>query len=595
MDSQHDGAAEREQRLQEALVAYAHAEGVIHRDLKPGNVLVDRDGEPRITDFGLAKRVEGDSGLTATGQVVGTPSYMPPEQARGELDKVGPRADVYAAGAVLYCLLTARPPFQAANPLDTLLQVLEKDPLPVRDLVPQVPRDLETICLKCLEKEPRGRYGSAGEFAADLQRFLNGEPVKARPISRPARVWRWCRRKPAVSSLLAVAALLLLSVAVVSSLGYVRVRRERNNANHQLYLAHMHLAHNAWQAAEITHVQQLLDEHGPQPGKQDLRGWEWYYLKALCQKDLLTLPYRGNDVAGHSRVVAWSPDGQKLAAASWGGTVEVRDASTGKELCTLRGDRGDVHAVAWSPDGQRLAAASGSFGQPGTVRIWPDGQRLATASRDGTVKLWNPATGQQVRSLYGDTAPLEYERNGAKVRGQGGTQWKYILSVAWSANGRFLAAGSRNGTVRIWDTGTGQEICTLRGHEGMAYSVAWSPDSRNLAVGSSNGHNLTGEVIVWNTSLRKRMFTLRGHARPVQAVAWSPDGQRLASGSDDQSIRVWDLPATQEALVLRSRNGGIRAVAWSPDGQKLAAASADGTVTLWNASVSYAGDKKTRQ
>jgi len=208
-------------------IAYAHAEGVIHRDLKPGNVLMDRDGEPRITDFGLAKRVEGDSDLTSTGQVVGTPSYMPPEQARGKLDQVGPPADVYAAGGVLYCLLTARPPFQAANPLDTLLQVLEKDPLPARDLVPQVPRDLETICLKCLKKEPRRRYGSAGEFAEDLQRFLDGEPVKARPISRPARLWRWSRRNPWPAGVLITVATLVVLVSVMATVRYIaRARLE---------------------------------------------------------------------------------------------------------------------------------------------------------------------------------------------------------------------------------------------------------------------------------------------------------------------------------------------------------------------------------
>ncbi len=143
-------------------VAYAHVEGVIHRDLKPGNILLDKDGTPRVTDFGLAKQVEGKSqGLTATGQVLGTPSYMPPEQARGDNAKIGPLADVYSLGAVLYCVLTGRPPFQAANPLDTLRQVLDQDPVPPRVLNRNIPVDLNTICLKCLQKEPQRRYAGA--------------------------------------------------------------------------------------------------------------------------------------------------------------------------------------------------------------------------------------------------------------------------------------------------------------------------------------------------------------------------------------------------------------------------------------------------
>lgn len=198
-------------------VAYAHEQGVIHRDLKPANVLLDKDGQPRVSDFGLAKRIEGESDLTASGQILGTPSYMPPEQAAGKLDQIKETSDIYSLGAILYTLLTGRPPFHADNPLDTLMQVLEQESVSPRQLNPIVPRDLETICLKCLEKEPRRRYTSAQDLGDELQRFLNGEPILARPISMSSRVWRWCKRKPALATASGLAG--LATVAALAILG----------------------------------------------------------------------------------------------------------------------------------------------------------------------------------------------------------------------------------------------------------------------------------------------------------------------------------------------------------------------------------------
>ena len=229
-------AAELIGRASEA-IEYAHVRGVIHRDLKPANILLDQNGNPRVTDFGLAKKVEEDSGLTGSGQIMGTPSYMPPEQAGGNRGEVGPLADVYALGATLYAILTGRPPFQAASAMDTVMQVVSDEPVPPRRLNAAIPRDLETICLKCLEKEPAKRYASAAALGEDLRRFLSGEPIAARPVGRAERAWRWCRRKPVVAGLIASLVVALVAGFMGITLGWLEARRQRSAAEENFRLA----------------------------------------------------------------------------------------------------------------------------------------------------------------------------------------------------------------------------------------------------------------------------------------------------------------------------------------------------------------------
>jgi serine/threonine-protein kinase len=209
-------------------IDYAHQKGIIHRDLKPANVLLTPDGVAKITDFGLAKKLEDESGQTVSGTVLGTPSYMSPEQAEGEIQKVGPLADVYSLGAVLYEMLTGRPPFRGTKMLDTLQMVRTREPVAPCELQPKVPGDLETICLKCLQKDPARRYTSAAALAEDLRRYLAGEPILARPVGAFERFWRWCRRNPRVAALsTAVVLLLIVWAATSSSLAYVAVQNEK--------------------------------------------------------------------------------------------------------------------------------------------------------------------------------------------------------------------------------------------------------------------------------------------------------------------------------------------------------------------------------
>ena len=255
-------------------IHYAHEQGILHRDLKPSNVLIDANDQPRITDFGLAKRLEGDTSLTLSGQMIGSPNFMPPEQATARHGKVGRYSDVYALGGILYHLLTARPPFQADSLEIIVSQVLTAEPVSPRMLIPTVPRDLETICLKCLEKEPSRRYATAQALADELGRFLRGEPILARPLGPTGKVWRWCRRKPALATALGAVVL----VTAVGFLGILtqwrRAEQQRRNAEssellarQNAYAADMNLAQRALEANDVRLAVSLLNKHRPATGE----------------------------------------------------------------------------------------------------------------------------------------------------------------------------------------------------------------------------------------------------------------------------------------------------------------------------------------
>ncbi|WP_372894348.1 protein kinase [Stieleria sp.] len=284
-----------------AAVQYAHEKGVIHRDLKPGNVLMDPNGIPRVTDFGLAKQVAGESDLTRTGQIIGTPAYMPPEQASGDTSKIGPAADIYALGAVLYTMLTGRPPFQAPSPMETLLQVLEHDPAPPRTVNSMVPVDLETICLKCLNKDISHRYRTANELRLDLQRFLDGEPILARPVGRIERTVRWCRRNPRVASLAALCFFCVAAGTVSTAVFALRARDRANMAELALYGSHVGLAHRQVIDGQFTPATWTLNKCDP-----ERRGWEWEHV---------------NLYANRQRTVLTSPENQRLWSLTSNGTA----------------------------------------------------------------------------------------------------------------------------------------------------------------------------------------------------------------------------------------------------------------------------------
>jgi WD40 repeat protein/serine/threonine protein kinase len=613
----HHQAAELVATVAEA-VHYAHQHGILHRDLKPANILLSWEGEapaephapdgsagaspslhrcrPHVTDFGLAKRVEGSAGLTRSGAIVGTPSYMAPEQARGESNRLTTAADVYALGAILYELLTGRPPFQAETPLDILLQVVQDEPVPPSRLRPGLPRDLEIICLKCLVKAPQQRYDSALAVAEELRRWRRGEPILARPVSPLERLGRWCRRNPAVAGALTVVFLSLLASTVISSCFGVAAarsaRREEAKADEarqneklaranaalayrRLYLSDLREVQAAWAKAQVGRVLDLLDSQTPaHTGDMDLRGFEWYYWRRRCQADLPLL--RGHP--GGILSVCFSPDGMRLACGDSTGTLTVWETTAGRLLLTVRSHTTNVTSLAFSPAGRRLAAG----GWPGTVKVWDldanrevlalkghmgniwglcfnlDGKILASGGQEGAVKVWDAADGRQ-RAAF----PTGFDAR---------TQPRMALSP----DGRRLAVAGLPWAIKVWDLAGGREVLKLEKGEWFN-DLAFSPDGQRLAA----AHETV--VSIWDVVNGRETLNLQGHTHTVLSVAFSADGRRLTSAVRDGSVREWDLTTGRETRTVTDLLPRCDTMTLAPDGRSLAAVTSDNAVKLWSA------------
>jgi WD40 repeat protein len=458
-------------------------------------------------------------------------------------------------GAILYECLTGRPPFKAASPLDTISQVVKDEPVCPSQLQSKTPRDLETICLKCLQKDPARRYDSANALADDLGRFQRGEPIAARPVGRLERGWRWCRRNPVVatlSALLVVLGTVGFTAVTLLWLGAEAARKEANEraaaeatarkneetarkdeekarktadeqrkrAEVTLYFNSIRQAAQSSMAGNAVLAQRVLDDC-----RLDLRGLEW----RLLQHGLGGLALDKLDTAVPS--LAFSHDGKRVATAGTDRLIRIHDAVTGKLLKTLPAQPGGVLAVAFHPGGRLLA----------------------TASTDAVVRLWDSQTGKEERTLQGHNDP--------------------VLALAFSPDGRYLLSGSKDFLGMLWPLDPQQGSRALGGHSGEVVGVAFSPNSEVSATASHDG-----TIKLWESRTGKLLRTLRGNNSPVVSVAFMPRGDRLVSATTDGSMTLWETTSGKSLRVLRGSRG---AAILTPDGTRIASAG-DGSVQIWD-------------
>jgi WD40 repeat protein/serine/threonine protein kinase len=639
-------------------MAYAHSRGVLHRDLKPANVLLGPYNETLIVDWGLAKvlgraespiapvpevaiapggkkRAKGPSRVmpplgyssstdTVAGAAFGTPAFMSPEQAEGDLEKLGPASDVYSLGAMLYTLVVGKPAFEYAwCEVTTLIARVKNGEFPPpRKVNPGVPRPLEAICLKAMARLPDQRYAGAEELAGEIESWLADEPVAAHREPRWSRLARWGRRhRPLVTG----AGVLLVAAVVGLTLGLVLLGRAQRETEAQRRVAVREREVATFLSAESSQRAEALrrrdyinrvnlayreseDDNAALSDQylygcpSSLRNWEWSHVHRIGHVELETFvtgdPSQRFDIWS----LAFSPDGKRIAsgAGPWfqarsGPTagLVVRDVETGREIFARRGEPGAVQAVAYSLDGKSLIAATGTTEavtgavltchDPATGQVrWrlseqdtnilglaisPDGKTLLCGcggfnNYDGVgyARLRDAATGKEV----GDKIP----------GGPGG-----VAAVAFSPDGKQVALANR-GLVDVWDLATRSPAFQLSGHRDFVYAVTFSPDGKWVASG---GWDQT--IRLWDRATGRPARTMLGHRGFVRGLSFRPDSRQLISGSEDKSVRLWDVASGREIAAFHGHTGFVHCVAFSPGGVQAASGSLDGTIKLWPAAA----------
>jgi WD40 repeat protein len=598
-------------------VHYAHQRGVLHRDLKPSNILIDADGRPHLTDFGLAKILEQEIGVTRTAEVMGTPSYMSPEQAAGH--QLTTATDLWSLGAIFYELLTGQPPFRAENTPALLRKISEDEPAPPgrftngdlrfacssqplssddetlidrkSNIINSVDRDLETICLKCLEKDQSRRYASADALADDLERWLSDEPILARRATSFERVTKWARRQP-----LLAAAVLLLHLVFITGVSGVFWQWRRAEGHADLEGRHRQRAEAAtrraeqtlrqMEAVELRRAEELYEA-------EDQRNMLSYLALILRQNPtnriaaerlFSSLSHRSWARLAcpplmHSNRVTFamfSRDGMRVVTSSADNTACVWDTTSGQRVAGPFNHAAEINIAVFSPVGDLVVTAS----KDKTARVWdahtgasltdplphdadvstaqfsPNGELVLTTS-ENVVQFWSVITGQRV---------------GVEIRGN-----NYVTSAQFSPDGLRVAVAGKGGQVQIWDVTSG--VCLQRlVHAAEVGSVSFSPNGKLLVTASED---MTARV--WDVETGQANCPPLLHLAMIGHAEFSLDGQRIVTASHDRSAQVWDALTGQKIGPPLEHNGEVRSAAFSPEGLRIATSSWDKTVRVWDA------------